>query len=215
MPKIQFSPKQLARLITNVDRDTLKEAIEIADMWDLFTSYERGVLVELGGAFNSLANLNVFGAEIITESYTRLFRELRDAVKRHEENPLARMLLQVLFWLMHIVFDVKQLEAAEEALGPGRTEEDWDALMMQLENYEIIMTILQTYSDQAHGWVSSLAQINWHNLCDTATTANLDNIGFAVGRLHRNIDLIWGRVRQVGEGELPTPWEDSVESLIK
>lgn len=48
---MQFSEKSLARLLLNVDRDTLKNAVGRAELWDLFDSRERQALRSLADLF--------------------------------------------------------------------------------------------------------------------------------------------------------------------
>lgn len=57
----QFTPTSLARLLRNVETSVLREAIDDAGLWDLFSSFERDVLVEIGQEQNLLANLKVSG----------------------------------------------------------------------------------------------------------------------------------------------------------
>ena len=56
----QFSPQSLARLLQNVDRKVLVAAVDLADMWDLFGSFERAALIELGETQNQEANIETF-----------------------------------------------------------------------------------------------------------------------------------------------------------
>lgn len=53
----QFTPKTLARLLINVDRETLVEAVALADLWNVFSSFERDALIEMGELQNALANM--------------------------------------------------------------------------------------------------------------------------------------------------------------
>jgi len=57
---VQFDPKGLARLIANVERDVLVEAVEIAGMTSYFTTPSRETIEELQGLFNVVTNLSLF-----------------------------------------------------------------------------------------------------------------------------------------------------------
>lgn len=59
----QFSPTSLSRLLRNVDRVVLEKAVTQADLWDLFGSFERAALIELGEAQNLAANIETFGLD--------------------------------------------------------------------------------------------------------------------------------------------------------
>lgn len=73
----QFSAQSLSRLLQNVDRDVLEEAIEDADMWDLFGSYERGVILELGEKFNFYANFITFADDIVDRTIEKIEHHIR------------------------------------------------------------------------------------------------------------------------------------------
>lgn len=57
----QFTPKTLARVLLNVERNVLRQAVTEADLWDLFSSFERDAIVQIGEEQNLLANLRTFG----------------------------------------------------------------------------------------------------------------------------------------------------------
>lgn len=44
----QFTPESLARVLANVERDVLRDALEIADLWDLISHREREILQAMG-----------------------------------------------------------------------------------------------------------------------------------------------------------------------
>lgn len=56
----QFTPKSLARLLLNVERGVLRAAVAEAQLWDVFSSFERDALIELGQEQNLMANLRLF-----------------------------------------------------------------------------------------------------------------------------------------------------------
>ena len=61
----QFNPKTLSRLLRNVDHAILAPTVEAADLWDIFGSFERSALIQLGETQISLANLALFEADSI------------------------------------------------------------------------------------------------------------------------------------------------------
>ena len=62
----QFTSASLSRLLLNVDRNVLVDAIDLADMWDLFGSFERATLIELGEAQNLAANIETFNLDTMS-----------------------------------------------------------------------------------------------------------------------------------------------------
>lgn len=61
----QFNVKSLSRLLSQVEREVLVGAAEDAQLQQFFDSFERGVLRELGEWFNVIANINVFGLDVL------------------------------------------------------------------------------------------------------------------------------------------------------
>lgn len=203
----QFTSASLARLLRNVDRQVLKDAIDLADLWDVFSSFERETLIELGGAFNYIANLNMFGEKVLGESHTKFFRELRGIMQREIENPIARFFVQSLFWMLTVVFDVKAMRSEIEIEGVDVTQFDIDELREIIENYEIIMVILRNLTEEIHAFIRPLDEIVWTRICDPGSVVSLNDIAFSIHRVHQVSDVMWGRVRQAGEGSLPQPEE--------
>ena len=54
-------------MLTQVEREVLVKAVEIAELEQFFTSFERETIKELGETFNLLANLAGFGIERFIE----------------------------------------------------------------------------------------------------------------------------------------------------
>jgi len=61
----QFTAKSLSRLLRNVEREVLVEAINDSEIDFLFVGRHRDTLDELQTLFNGLANLATFGPQII------------------------------------------------------------------------------------------------------------------------------------------------------
>lgn len=100
---VQLTAKSLARILRNVDRAVLVEAIELAEFSDLFLTFEREVLIELGQTFNFLANLQVFGPLLAEKK----FEELEIAiVEKYEGAPPP---IKFFFDIANTVFEILRI----------------------------------------------------------------------------------------------------------
>lgn len=72
----QFTPKSLARVLVQVEREVLVEAVEIAQLEQFFTSFELRAIRELGEVFNFFANLGTFGLDNIIEEAAEVKADL-------------------------------------------------------------------------------------------------------------------------------------------
>lgn len=63
----QFNAKSLARLLVQVEREVLVEAVEIANLQALITTPTIQTIEELQGFFNLLSNLKIFGFQALEQ----------------------------------------------------------------------------------------------------------------------------------------------------
>lgn len=113
---MQFTPEALARVLRNVDREVLREAIEIADIWDMFRSNERDAMQELAETFNFLSNLRVFGFAIIREDMETVIRELLSIEASISQNPLTSILGTLYVWLLQMILQISGIESTVQEL---------------------------------------------------------------------------------------------------
>ncbi len=67
----QFNRRTLARVLSQVQRETLLNAVEDAELLPLFSSFETDTIKELGQMFNFLANLSTFGPEKLLQELSK------------------------------------------------------------------------------------------------------------------------------------------------
>lgn len=109
----QFSAEALSRLLLNVDRRVLVAAIDQADLWDVFGSFERAALIELGEAQNLIANELLLGSAPDPEllgDLAIILLELSPRLPRYFQVPAAVLAGS---YLVLKAFDVKLSEIAE------------------------------------------------------------------------------------------------------
>lgn len=123
MPE-QFSPQALARVLRNVDREILKEAIEIADIWDMFNSFERSAMNELGEAFNFLSNVKTFGFAAVRRDVEALTRELISIEASISANPLTSIFGTLYVWILQIILEQSGIQ------------EKVDSVLEKIEEFE-------------------------------------------------------------------------------
>jgi len=96
----QFSPESLSRLLKNVDRAVLVEAIDLADLWDVFGSFERQVLIDLGEARNAFTNIVRFGPALLDLERTKMTRTwFQDLIEFLSPTPWLKSLAAAAFWI--------------------------------------------------------------------------------------------------------------------
>lgn len=119
----QFTPTSLARLLENVDRDILREAVEIAELWDVFSSFERSAIEELGKEQNLMANLKALGPSALQALGHEFFERVEKATL---ETPiLVRLQFEAARKTFELVVDIKNFLAEffpEEAHGQVTSE---------------------------------------------------------------------------------------------
>ena len=74
----QFTPETLRRLLLNVEREVLTDAVDGSEIDLLFTSQYRETLDELLGIFNFFANLNTFGLPLLRLIQDELPEEIKE-----------------------------------------------------------------------------------------------------------------------------------------
>lgn len=72
----QFNAKSLARVLVQVEREVLVEALEIAELEQILLTPHLATLQELGEFFNLIANVKVFGFQAIEEILVTASKEL-------------------------------------------------------------------------------------------------------------------------------------------
>lgn len=147
---MQIKAKALARIMRNVDRAVLVEAIEIAEFSDLFLTFEREVLIELGQVFNFMANFHVFGVELFDRQFDEIF-ELID--RKYEEAPaVVKLFLDVAIAVIHTLKIV--FAAGSEGIEiPSEFKQDLNFIIDQLGLILEIMVTIQsrpTYEFSGH-----------------------------------------------------------------
>lgn len=80
----QFTAESLARVLTQVEREVLVEAVELAGIDLLFTSPYRDTLDELAGYLNLVANFRVFGPRLLRESLIQDLEEVTGIDRRND-----------------------------------------------------------------------------------------------------------------------------------
>ena len=61
----QFTAKSLARVLVQVEREILVEAVELAELESFFLTADLGTIRELQGFFNLISNLQTFGFALL------------------------------------------------------------------------------------------------------------------------------------------------------
>ncbi|KKL28770.1 hypothetical protein LCGC14_2371820 [marine sediment metagenome] len=208
---VQFTSRSLARLLRNVERKVLVDAISEADLWDVFSSFERGVLIELGGAFNFIANLNTFASTGFASALRMIRTELWTVSQRPETEVMSRLMLRVLVWIMDI--QIEQLELNKEIrklpakfeLFVGSEESGRVAeLERRIGELEANLAALEPLTEDLHGLAWTADEQNIWQLQGDVDVRNFDTL---LRDLHRLVDTVWGRVRARGGGALPSPRE--------
>ena len=138
----QFTPTGLARLLRNVEKSVLVDAIEEADLWDLFSSPERQVLLDISDFLSILRTVPDPGVEPRGWEYTVWANRLAEFLSGF---PLVNFLFRsaarlVAFngWLRESVQVILAALEAEGRSGPEPEEEAPPPLRIQDDPFYLI-----------------------------------------------------------------------------
>ena len=140
----QFSAKTLARLLKNVDRDILREAVEEAELWDVFSSFERGALVQLGQEQNLLANLQTFGPDALRALSFEFFERVKTIA--NDAPMLVRLQFEGALHTWELLNDVRDL--VNTLVGPG--EPGTNDIQTASSHISNTINILASYLNAPH-----------------------------------------------------------------
>ena len=140
----QFSSKTLARLLLNVDRAILREAVDLAELWDVFSSFERDALVQLGQEQNLLANLQTFGPDALRALSFEFFERVKKIA--NDAPMLVRLQFEGALHTWELINDVRDI--VNTLAGPG--EPGADDISTAISHISNTINILASYLNAPH-----------------------------------------------------------------
>lgn len=115
----QFTAAGLARLLANVEREVLVEALELAGMTQLLTSTALSTLEDLQFRLNQLQNLETFGPALFRAKRSDFIDEVLKILPMFIRIP-AHMVLIVEFLLTSIQEQIASLSEVQVVVTPAQ-----------------------------------------------------------------------------------------------